>query len=116
MNRTHTTATIAAIALAALTFATNARADNWTGPDKTLHFLGGAAVASAVTMATDEPKYGFLAGAAVGVAKEIYDTQHRSTHTPSFKDFAVTALGAAVGAKGTAIILRRDFIGAQFTF
>jgi len=93
-----------------------AQADEWTGRDKTLHFLGGAAVGAAVTMYTDKPMYGIAAGAAVGLAKELYDTQHRSTHTPSAKDLVVTVLGAAAGSYASWLIIRKDFVGVQTTF
>lgn len=93
-----------------------AHADSWTGPDKTLHFVGGAAIGAAVTLATDKPLYGVAAGAAVGLAKELYDARNRSTHTPSAKDLAVTALGAAVGSYTTHIIIRKNFVGFQTNF
>ena len=93
-----------------------AHADEWTGRDKTLHFLGGAAVGAAVTLYTDRPMYGIAAGAAVGLAKELYDTQHRSTHTPSAKDLVVTVIGAAVGSYATHLVIRKDFIGYRLNF
>jgi uncharacterized protein YfiM (DUF2279 family) len=93
-----------------------AQADEWTGRDKTLHFIGGSAVGAAVTLATDKPMYGIAAGAAIGLAKELYDSQHRATHTPSTKDLLVTALGAAVGSYATHIIIRKDFVGIRLTF
>jgi len=104
------------LAALALTLASSAHADSWTGRDKTLHFLGGAAVGAAVTLATDRPAYGIAAGAAVGLAKELYDTQHRSTHTPSSKDLVVTVLGAAAGSYASWLIIRKDFVGIQTTF
>lgn len=90
-------------------------ADEWTGRDKNLHFVVGAAVGGAVTIATDRPAYGIAAGVAVGLAKELYDSRHRATHTPSTKDFAVTALGAVAGAY-TGLVIRRQFIGYQTSF
>lgn len=93
-----------------------AYADEWTGRDKTLHFIGGAAVGAAVTLATDRPMYGIAAGAAVGLAKELYDTQHRPTHTPSAKDLVATVLGAAAGSYASWLIIRKDFVGIQTTF
>ena len=93
-----------------------AHADDWTGRDKTLHFIGGAAVGAAVTLATDKPMYGIAAGAAVGLAKELYDTQHRATHTPSAKDLVMTIVGAAVGSYATHLLIRKDFIGYRLNF
>ena len=90
-------------------------ADEWTGRDKSLHFAVGAAVGGAVTIATDRRDYGIVAGVAVGLAKELYDSRHRATHTPSAKDFAVTALGAVAGSY-TGLVIRRQFIGYQTSF
>jgi putative lipoprotein len=93
-----------------------AHADEWTGQDKALHFVGGAAVGAAVTLYTDRPAYGIAAGAAVGLAKELYDSQHRSTHTPSTKDLLVTVIGAAVGSYATHLVIRKDYVGIRLTF
>lgn len=93
-----------------------AQADEWTGRDKTLHFLGGAAIGAAVTVATDNPTYGIAAGAAVGLAKELYDTQHKSTHTPSAKDLIATIAGAAVGSYASWLVIRKDYVGISLTF
>ena len=92
-----------------------ATADEWTGRDKTLHFAVGAAIGGAVTVATERRDYGIAAGVAVGLAKELYDAQHKATHTPSAKDFAVTALGAVAGAY-TGLVIRHRFIGYQSSF
>ncbi len=93
-----------------------AQADEWTGRDKNLHFLGGAAVGAAVTMYTDKPMYGIAAGAAVGLAKELYDAKHRSTHTPSAKDLIATIAGAAVGSYASWLVIRKDYVGISLTF
>jgi hypothetical protein len=60
-----------------------AKADQWAGGDKTMHFAVGVGIASAVTLATDSPANGFAVGAAAGLAKEFYDAQHRNRHTPN---------------------------------
>lgn len=91
----------ALLALALLS--TAAHADEWTGKDKQLHFIGGVAVAAAVTAATGDEWKGFLASTAVGIAKEVYDSTGRG-HV-SAKDAAVTAIGAMVGAKFTGWML-----------
>jgi uncharacterized protein YfiM (DUF2279 family) len=93
-----------------------AHADEWTGRDKNLHFLGGAAIGAAVTLATDKPLYGVAAGAAAGLAKELYDARNRATHTPSTKDLVVTIVGAAVGSYTTHIVIRKNFLGFQTNF
>jgi uncharacterized protein YfiM (DUF2279 family) len=102
------------LAISAL-LASSAHADTWTGPDKTLHFVGGAAIGASVTLYTGNPRDGLLAGVGVGLAKEVYDSRHKDSHTPSAKDFAVTALGAAVGAY-TGLVIRRQFIGYATSF
>jgi uncharacterized protein YfiM (DUF2279 family) len=66
----------------------NAIAEPWTGPDKTKHLAVGLVIGAA----TD-----YKVGCAVGAAKEVWDSQHKN-HTASFKDFAVTCLGAAIGS------------------
>ena len=88
--------------------------DAWTGQDKTKHFIVGAAIASSGTLVFKNPNYGFIAGVGIGLAKEIYDT--RGHGTCSFQDFAVTALGAAAGAYGTAWIITPRFIGYSKRF
>ena len=93
-----------------------AQADEWTGRDKALHFGGGAAIGASVTLATDNPIYGIAAGAAVGLAKELYDNQHRATHTPSAKDLVMTVVGAAAGSYVTRLVIERNRVGIRLTF
>jgi putative lipoprotein len=83
--------------------------DAWTGPDKTKHFAVGVALGSAGVLAFNEPHKAFLVGAGIGLAKELYD--RRGGGTCSAQDFAVTALGAAAGAYGTAWIVTPNFVG-----
>jgi uncharacterized protein YfiM (DUF2279 family) len=75
-----------------------ARADEWTGPDKVKHVAAGALIAAPVSMLTDSWGAGAAAGCAVGIAKELVDMRTPG-HTPSYKDAVVTCIGAAVGAK-----------------
>jgi uncharacterized protein YfiM (DUF2279 family) len=77
---------------------TEARADAWTGPDKTKHLAAGLIIAAPVSMLTDSWRAGAAAGCAVGVAKELQDMRSPG-HTPSYKDAVVTCLGAAIGAQ-----------------
>jgi uncharacterized protein YfiM (DUF2279 family) len=104
-----------ALAIAA-TISTTAYADSWYGEDKVGHFVMGAGVATAVTVATGNEWYGFAAGTAVGALKEVYDYQHRDKHTPSFKDFAVTAVGALVGAKFGGLMVTPNRITYRIEF
>lgn len=85
------------VACLACLLALSAKADEWTGPDKTQHAAVGAVIGAAIAAATKDPLVGCAAAAAIGAAKEIYDHQHPQKHTASFKDFAVTAAaGCAV--------------------
>jgi hypothetical protein len=80
--------------------------DAWTGPDKRLHMGLGAVFGYAGTMQTRDPLTGFYVGTAVGALKEVIDAS--GSGTCSLQDFAVTALGAAVGAYGGHLHLRLD--------
>ena len=95
--------TLAGLALIAQIFAaTPARADDWLGRDKALHFsfsvvLGGAGYGGSALF-LEKPWARALAGAGfsltLGGAKELYDIKHGD---PSWKDFTWDAAGTAVG-------------------
>lgn len=85
-------------------------AESWRGRDKELHFAMGAGVSSLATLAFKDEEVGFWSGVAVGAAKEIYDYKHPKSHDASFKDFAVTALGAFAGAKITGLVVTKNSI------
>ena len=111
----------AIIAAFAFLFAVSAHAkcdanDRWTGVDKGMHFVAGGAIAMGVTAQTGSETKGFLAGAGVGILKEIADS--RGSGHCSLQDAVVTALGAYVGAKaGRFVFERRDgttFVGYNF--
>ena len=88
--------------------------DAWTGPDKTKHLAVGVATGSAGTLVFKDPHKAFLAATAVGLVKELYDREGGGTC--SAQDFAVTALGAAAGAYGTAWIITPKFVGYSVRF
>jgi uncharacterized protein YfiM (DUF2279 family) len=97
------------LAIATLLAASSAYADEWTGPDKTQHAIGGAAIGAVITLATKSAAWGCVAATAVGAGKEFYDAANRATHTPSFKDFAVTeAAGCAVSGPTGMVITPRS--------
>ncbi len=77
--------------------------DRWAGQDKRWHFGAGVGVAAAVTAYTDNPWAGFYAGAAVGVAKEAYDTMGKGRC--SIPDLLITVAGASLGAYTTHIVI-----------
>lgn len=96
----------------ALLCATQAHAESWGGKDKWQHALVGTGTGAVFAKATNDWRYGCAAAAAVGLAKEIYDSQHRDRHTPSFKDFAVTA---AAGC-GSSIVVAPNYVGISLKF
>jgi len=84
----------------------NANADTWTGPDKTLHLLGGFTVSTLVTMHTKDPWEGFKWGVIAGAVKEGLDAM--GAGEVSGKDFAITVLGSAIGAYTGGLIVSRN--------
>jgi|GEM_PF-1418593 len=81
--------------LSTLVLCNVAIADSWTSPDKAGHLVLGAVPAYFVTTYTENPWYGFAAGATAGVAKEVFDSRNGKA---SGKDLVVTLIGAAAGA------------------
>jgi uncharacterized protein YfiM (DUF2279 family) len=102
------------ILAALLTISFGVAAEDWTGPDKQLHFAAGAAIAGAITFATRSPTTGFWVGTAAGLAKELYDSTGRG-HT-SAKDFAVTALGAYIGSQAAGWVITPRSITYSVSF
>lgn len=88
--------------------------DPWTGPDKAKHLAVGAVAGSAVTLATKRPEIGFLAGTALGIAKEVADS--RAGRVCSLQDAVVTAAGAWAGAYGTALVILPKKDGVHVVF
>ncbi len=90
--------------------------DTWRGQDKVKHVLVGAAIGSAGTMLFDRPAAGVALGAGAGLARELFDLAHPPS-TCSFQDFAATALGAALGAYGTAwvVLPRRHSLAVGYS-
>lgn len=78
-----------------LAFSGPASADEWHGKDKQQHVIAGAVVAGSVQQLTGSPWRGFLAGAAVGIGKELIDMRTPGS-TPSHRDAIVTLAGAAL--------------------
>jgi len=86
------------LSLSALSAQAWTGSDSWTTPDKTKHLAIGAGIGLVVSAASDSWRAGAAAGCAVGIAKELQDGRSNNAHTQSYKDAAVTCLGAAVGA------------------
>lgn len=91
------------VAAVALSFGAQAKCltrDKWTGADKNLHLAAGVFIGSGVSVQFRDPLKGFAAGVAIGALKELSDSSGGGTC--SLQDFAVTAIGAAIGAYGSA--------------
>lgn len=118
MRRTYSVLSIArrhAVIFAALVASAQAaRADEWTGQDKQMHFAAGAVIAAAGSVAYGQ-RTGFLIGTAAGVAKELVDSQ-RTGHVVSAKDALATAAGAWVGSYVPGLVLGRRFVGIRVKF
>lgn len=101
-----------------------ARADEWLGRDKALHFGASAAIAGTsygvTTAFTDKRIVAFAIGSGValgaGIAKESIDALGYGD--PSWKDFAWDVAGTLVGlgiAYGVDALLRRDTTATTHT-
>lgn len=75
-----------------------AQSDEWTSPDKALHFGITAVGVGACSAVTGKTKLCMAGGVLVAVAKEVYDNQNKTTHTPSAKDFLAGSIAPIVGA------------------
>jgi uncharacterized protein YfiM (DUF2279 family) len=84
--------------------------DKWTGPDKVKHVGAGAAVASAVVLATGSRQDAIFAAIAIGVIKEMADRKS-AAHTCSLQDLAATVTGGVAGAYGTSWVVGPNYIG-----
>lgn len=63
--------------------------------DKVAHFASGVLL-YAMTVHWAGPRYALALVILAGVAKEIYDSFHRDTHTPDVFDAVATSLGGVV--------------------
>lgn len=81
-------------------------ADPWLADDKAQHAMWGAMIAAGVAQRRRDEVAGFYAGAAVGLAKELYDhSQRKRGGVASWRDLAVTVAGAYVGARTAGFML-----------
>lgn len=93
-----------ALLFSALLTGSAARADEWWGPDKALHFGASAAIAGAgYTFASllSESRVercvgGLLIGLSAGIAKEVFDAL--GAGSPSLRDLTWDLLGTITGA------------------
>ena len=101
-------------ALTTLLACTTVHADEWTGEDKKLHAIGGAAIALAMTAQTGSSLTGFAWGCGAGVAKEVFDSTGQGQ--VSGKDLIVTCAGAAVGAGAGRFFITKIDGGIKLSF
>lgn len=90
--------------------------DKWTGPDKIQHLGMGAAGGFLFAAQSGSYRDGLLAGAAVGVGKELLDLAGGGTC--SLQDAVVTAIGGAIGAGagvGLSVMIDRNAAGQRVT-
>lgn len=88
---------VSALIAMGVTVPSGAQADEWTGADKTRHMAVSAAFGGIARAVTTNKLAAFGLAMAPGIAKEIYDSQHKDRHTASVKDLAADAVGAAIG-------------------
>ena len=93
--------------------------DSWTGKDKGMHLVAGAAVAGRALSQGATRAQATALGTVAGVLKEVRDSGGRG-HV-SARDAVVTALGAAALAYAPVPLTvwreqRRTFVGVSFTF
>lgn len=112
MTKTHIIATLIAATLGAFC-AHGAKADEWTGEDKTAHAIGGGTIALAMTAQTGSAMKGFAWGCGAGVAKEAFDAAGQGQ--VSGKDLVVTCLAAAAGAGAGRFFVAPTNGGARVT-
>jgi hypothetical protein len=94
------------VAAVALSFGAHAKCltrDKWTGNDKNMHFVAGAFIGAGATAQFRDPLAGVAAGVAIGALKELSDSD--GSGTCSLQDLIATAIGAAVGAYGSAWLI-----------
>lgn len=103
-----------AIILATL-LATAAQADEWHGPDKNAHALGGAIIGVAGTAATKDWRWGCGLAAAAGVAKEIAD-KYTPGREVSAKDAIVTAAAGCLSGGVTGLLIVPTQGGARMVW
>lgn len=93
--------------------------DSWTGRDKALHLVAGAAVAGLALSQGATRAQATAAGTVVGILKEAHDAGGRGQ--VSARDAVVTALGAAALAYAPVPLTvwreqRRTYLGVSITF
>ena len=77
--------------------------DSWTGRDKVMHFKAGVLISTAVTLTSNNPSYGLIAGTSAGLIAELKDL--RRGRVCSLQDFVVTTIGAAAGAHFAGLVI-----------
>lgn len=89
--------------------------DDWTGPDKTKHFIVSAALGTVSGVYVENKWKAFGLAMVPGLIKEIMDANDPNNHFSS-RDLVADALGAAVGVHVGHWIISRRGVGYQTAF
>ncbi len=90
-------------------------ADDWTGPDKTKHFMVSAAVGTISGFYLENKWKAFGVAMIPGLLKEVADSNDANNHFSS-RDLVADALGAAVGVHVGHWILSRRGVSYHAAF
>ena len=88
--------------------------DSWTGQDKVDHAVVSAMFGGIAGASMDNKYVAFGVAMLPGIAKELYDMTGRGT--PSWKDLAADAAGAAIGVYIGNCWLRKNSIVCHYEF
>ena len=88
--------------------------DSWTGQDKVDHAVVSAMIGGVAGASMDNKYAAFGVAMLPGIAKELYDMTGRGT--PSWKDLAADAAGAAIGVYIGNCWLRKNSIVCHYEF
>jgi len=88
--------------------------DSWTGQDKVDHAVVSAMFGGIAGASMDNKYAAFGVAMLPGIAKELYDMTGRGT--PSWKDLAADAAGAAIGVYIGNCWLRKNSLVCHFEF
>jgi uncharacterized protein YfiM (DUF2279 family) len=93
-----------ALVLSCITATPAHAADSWTGADKGKHAAVGALISGSALQLTGDARLALVAGTAAAIGKELVD-MHRTGHTASYRDAAVTVAGALFAAQAPGLLI-----------
>jgi uncharacterized protein YfiM (DUF2279 family) len=104
-----------AVALGYITASPAYAADSWTGADKGRHAAAGALIAGSTLQLTGSERLALAAGTAAAVGKELVD-MHRAGHTASYRDAAVTVVGAVFAVQAPGLLITPISVSYRITW